>query len=150
MEADALMSLPGVIADKLGARYEFRWTLRVLAGHADRIVIERLSRAGEGIRGVSLGLAPTRSGGDRFILPSAATMLLVFGVAARMSLIPGWHAIKLAAGAPRQTHRRHVPAWPGADADCRRGRFCSRGETRPARAYHAVREALLVATRRRL
>jgi hypothetical protein len=47
------MSLPGGIADKLGGRYESRWTLRcalrVLAGLADWIEIEPLGPTGEGI-----------------------------------------------------------------------------------------------------
>ena len=47
------MSLPGGIADKLGGRYESRWTLRcalrVLAGQADGIEIEPLGASGEGI-----------------------------------------------------------------------------------------------------
>src|SRR5687767_7195027 len=47
------MSLPGGIADKLGGRYESRWTLRcalrVLAGQADWIEIEPLGPSGEGI-----------------------------------------------------------------------------------------------------
>lgn len=47
------MSLPGGIADKLGGRYESRWTLRcalrVLAGEAERIEVEPLPPSGEGI-----------------------------------------------------------------------------------------------------
>src|SRR4051812_15632714 len=47
------MSLPGGIADKLGGRYESRWTLRcalrVLAGQAGWIEIEPLGPSGEGI-----------------------------------------------------------------------------------------------------
>lgn len=47
------MSLPGGVADKLGGRYESRWTLRcalrVLAGVADWIEIEPLGPSGEGI-----------------------------------------------------------------------------------------------------
>ena len=47
------MSLPGGIADKLGGRYESRWTLRcalrILAGEADWIEIEPLGPSGDGI-----------------------------------------------------------------------------------------------------
>jgi hypothetical protein len=47
------MSLPGGIADKLGGRYESRWTLRcalrVLAGLADWIEIEPIGPSSEGI-----------------------------------------------------------------------------------------------------
>ena len=47
------MSLPGGIADKLGGRYESRWTLRcalrVLSGQAEWIEIEPLGPTGQGV-----------------------------------------------------------------------------------------------------
>lgn len=47
------MSLPGGIADKLGGRFESRWTLRcalrILAGQSDWIEIEPLGPTGQGI-----------------------------------------------------------------------------------------------------
>lgn len=50
---EVLVSLPGGIADKLGGRFESRWTLRcalrILAGEADWIEIEPLGPSGEGI-----------------------------------------------------------------------------------------------------